>query len=41
MKHGALQLYNSILKEETIENKEMAFSALSSVVRGENFEAKR
>ncbi len=39
--NGGFNLINSVIQEESIGNKEAAFAALSSIVRGEHFEAKR
>ena len=38
---GGLQLINSIIKEETTANKEAAFAALTSMIRGESLKVKR
>ena len=41
MESGGFLLFNSFLNEINILNKENAFGALSSLVRGDNFESKR
>jgi len=41
MENGAFLLFNAVLNETILENKENAFAALSSLLRGENLEAKR
>jgi hsp70-interacting protein len=41
MKNGAFNLFAQVMKEQKMENKEMAFSALSSFLRGENLQGKR
>lgn len=38
---GALELVEVILKEDSIKLRENIFSAISSILRGENLEAKR
>lgn len=39
--NGGFNLLNSVIREETTENKEAAFAALTSLVRGEAFNVKR
>jgi hypothetical protein len=41
MENDGFNLLNSVMKEETNENKEAAFAALTSLVRGEAFNIKR
>ena len=41
LENGGFNLLNSVLREETNENKEAAFAALTSLVRGEVFNIKR
>jgi len=41
MENGGFNLINSVIREKTNENKEAAFAALSSLVRGEVFDIKR